>query len=306
MLGEGWRTKLLLRKAWSLLVSGGNGGTQTGDPAAPRAGDFFAFRTAPYFDPGQPPTGRHGVLKVLKADGKIIVFAVLDWDAEVEPSFEKARRAGVLTEARFKATIGVSTAVYGLIPDIWRPADLTQMRFLGAAAVSARETGLADAVRHYSNLVAASRAAEGEWRWRRDRAAFERELEAARLKDAADEAAREARYNQRLASLTWISFFAEPPLAGWSAYPPANFTAAAREMILEAGRKLQALGEKPRKPAARAVLRACVDGFNAADEAAGGVIETQEREDICAALEDLAWLAGHPDLAQEADGWRRW
>jgi hypothetical protein len=49
-----------------------------------------------------------------------------------------------------------------------------------------------------------------------------------------------------------------------------------------------------------------VGWFNKADEAAGGVIETEEREDICAALEELAFVAGQKILVDEIDTWREW
>ncbi|NGO86439.1 hypothetical protein GPA20_23280 [Streptomyces sp. 196(2019)] len=46
--------------------------------------------------------------------------------------------------------------------------------------------------------------------------------------------------------------------------------------------------------------------FNTADRAADWVIETEEREDICLVIEELAHVAGHPSLAMEADDWREW
>ena len=69
---------------------------------------------------------------------------------------------------------------------------------------------------------------------------------------------------------------------------------------------LQELGPKPKKTNVRKVLRTLVEWFNRADEEAGGVIETEEREDICAALEEIAFVARQESLANEIDEWRTW
>lgn len=39
------------------------------------------------------------------------------------------------------------------------------------------------------------------------------------------------------------------------------------------------------------MLKACVEWFNEADERAGSVIETEEREDILSTLEEMAHVA---------------
>jgi len=69
---------------------------------------------------------------------------------------------------------------------------------------------------------------------------------------------------------------------------------------------LRALGEKPRKAAVRAVLKGCVEWLNEQDQAFGGVIETQEREDICDILLELTVVARHQNLAEEIEEWRDW
>jgi hypothetical protein len=56
----------------------------------------------------------------------------------------------------------------------------------------------------------------------------------------------------------------------------------------------------------RAILRKCVEWFNEADKIAGGVIETEEREDICAILEEMAFVARQKSLVEEVDSWRDW
>ncbi|ESU46710.1 hypothetical protein K7395_22910 [Streptomyces filamentosus] len=54
------------------------------------------------------------------------------------------------------------------------------------------------------------------------------------------------------------------------------------------------------------MLKSLVQWFNTADQAAGWVIETEEREDISLVLEELAQVAGHPSLVMEVDAWREW
>lgn len=79
-----------------------------------------------------------------------------------------------------------------------------------------------------------------------------------------------------------------------------------REKIHEACRALSALGPRPRKGAVRTVLRTCVEWFNEADERAGGFIETEEREEIFMALEEIAVVARQKGLVYEIDIWRNW
>ena len=77
-------------------------------------------------------------------------------------------------------------------------------------------------------------------------------------------------------------------------------------MIRSACDALEKLGPKPRRADVRAILRKTVIWFNEADAAAGGVIETEEREDICAVLEEMAHVARQKVLVEEIDEWREW
>jgi hypothetical protein len=77
-------------------------------------------------------------------------------------------------------------------------------------------------------------------------------------------------------------------------------------MIHYAREQVRALGPKPKKAQVRAILKCCVEWFNEADERFGGVIETEEREDICAVLEEIAFVARQKSLVNEIDEWREW
>jgi len=152
-------------------------------------------------------------------------------------------------------------------------------------------------------------SAEGEWRWHNDQAAFLAEVERKRAQFDAEQKAKEERYRTRLKKLTWEQLLAETPFARWSPsppFPPAAFTKDAQTTIREACLSLQALGPKPRKAEVRAILKRTVEWFNQADASADGVIETEEREDIFAVLEEMAYVARQKSLADEIDQWRDW
>ena len=87
---------------------------------------------------------------------------------------------------------------------------------------------------------------------------------------------------------------------------PEEFIREARNVVHDTCRALRALGSKPRKPDVRRLLRECVEWFNNADQQAGGVIETEEREDICAVLEEMAYVARQKSFADEIEDWRDW
>ena len=150
---------------------------------------------------------------------------------------------------------------------------------------------------------------EGEWRWKNDRAAYEQETARERQSFYARLAAERERHATRLKTLTWEKLLAEETFSRWGAhppFPPLEFAAAARERIRSTILALQMLGPRPKKAHVRAVLRACVEWFNDKNGEFGDVIETEEREDICKVLEELAVVTCHPSLAEEIGNWRTW
>lgn len=158
-------------------------------------------------------------------------------------------------------------------------------------------------------LSIANSAVEGEWRWVHDHAALVSEQDQMKEKRLAIQRAREERYNNRLRDLTWGQLMSEVPFIRWTGadpYPSEEFTSKARDIIKTTIREIEALGPKPAKKLVRAKLRECVICFNEADEAHGGPIETEEREDICLLLEEIAFVAKQETLSQEIDEWRTW
>jgi len=287
----------------------------------PKVGDIYAFRTAPHNAFSPPETGRYAALAVLGvtpgSDQTVTRFAVslLDgvwpqrpsWeDVCAAPLLQKQRPGWVKQPAAYGVTLGFD----------WAPDDLRDFHRVGTDRLLTDEDR-AEAARILhpatfsanARLIAFDEMAEGEWRWRHDRAAYEAEVEQVKVKREADRLAYEERVRNRLSRLTWEQLLSETPFESWTPsppYPSAAFAAAARETLHDTCRAFIALGPKPKKTAARKLLKQCVTWFNRADTDAGHAIETGEREDICAVLEEMAYVAGHPGLTAEIDEWREW
>lgn len=283
------------------------------DPARPLTGNVYAFRTAPYSEFAVTATGRFAAFKVLKSDKKCVVIAVLDGIWSASPAPAEVRRASILREYRL-AHSG-QLAVFGMHIKGWAPSELGGLVLLTNERVTAEETIIADRIAsfaagsRFSTLLAANYAAEGEWRWAHERDAFLVEAERERARDEAKRIAHRERYRTRMSKLTWDQLLAETPFERWSPsppFPPEEFVIRARTVVRDAQRDLRALGARPRKSDVRAILKTCVEWFNHADVQAGGVIETEEREDICAALEEMAYVARQKELVHEIDNWRSW
>ncbi len=269
-------------------------------------GNLYSFRTIPLTEFSAPETGRYGAFKVLRLKGEDqMTVAVLDGIWGRRPALSAVRRLPILRKAR-GAWNGTPAIIS--VPHAGADEKLRELTLLGTAPVSDDELALADSRKSYSALETVSYDAEAEWRWKHDRARLEAE-------EAQEDAAREARdaaraghVRTRLDQLTFDQLLAETPLPRWAAAAqlPAEFIRAAREALHDTCRKLRALGPKPGRARARTILKGCVLRFNAIDERAGGVIETTEREDICDALCEIAYVARHPVLAEEIHQWRDW
>lgn len=283
-------------------------------PALPEEGHLYSFRTRPYTPFSASETGRYAALKVLGVTDKLVVIAALEPVWPSHPPLKEAAGARVLSQYRF-AHKG-RDAIFGVLKETWDIAEaLDDCRLLGSVSVSARDLRVVDDYERgvpgcsYVHLAFANFASEGEWRWTNDREALVRECELRDAEAARKRAEQEARYRERLKGLTLEKLLSETPFANWSPsppYPPQEFSQAARAAIHAACREIQALGEKPRRPAVRKILKSTVEWFNQADEAAGHVIETEEREDIVAVLEEIAHAAKQKALVGEIDDWRDW
>ena len=279
----------------------------------PAAGSVYSFRNAPFSEFAPQITGRYAAFKVLGSNGVYVVIAVLNSIWRKPPSLDDVRACDILREHRFSHTGRL--AVFGINAEWWASSELDEMTLLGAMPPSADELQLASNIFNrvpgssFSTTNTANYAAEGEWRWANDREALVTEQERVSAQQASRRAAQEERHKNRLRGLTWDQLLKETPFERWSPsppFPPEEFTREAREVVHDTCRALRALGSKPRKPDVRKLLRECVEWFNKADEQACGVIETEEREDICAVLEEMAYVARQTSLVDEIDNWRAW
>lgn len=279
----------------------------------PVAGSVFSFRTAPISEFAPQRTNRYAALRVLDSNGALIVLAVLNSIWREPPSLDDVDAYGILREHRFFHTGRL--AVFGINAEWWSLSGLDDMNPLGVIPPSEEELQLASKFFNHlpgsvlATIDAANYAAEGEWRWANDREALDAEQQRVDEQRAAKRAAQEERYKNRLRGLTWGQLLRETPFERWSPsppFPPEEFTRAARDVIHATCRAISTLGVKPRKPYVRRLLRECVEWFNMADEKAGGVIETEEREDICAVLEEIAYVARQKSLVDEIENWREW
>lgn len=279
-----------------------------------KAGQLFAFKTRPYTAFSPLETGRSAAVKVLGKSRVFVVIAVLDGVWSAVPAEDDVCRRPILAERRF--WLGGDPEVFGIGRLDWAEGIEIDLPVpVGLASVSAEEEARAKAVidcapgTRIATLRHAISCAEAEWRWANDRQAFLSEVARQEAKETAERTAREERYRARLSTITLRQIMSETLLGRWHPsppYPSEAFTSAARDRIQSACKALENLGPKPGKADVRAILNEVVIWLNEADEAAGSVIETDEREDLCAVLEEMAHAAGQPALVAEIDMWRTW
>lgn len=276
-------------------------------------GTVFGFRTQPIFADSPPETGRYGAFVVLAHNAEMIALGVLDGVWTSMPTLEQVRDRELLRRNRFffRGDVAAFSCARDDVPA------LAELSALGRLPLSAAQERIAAKYLDEENRIGTSFGSavgvnsdvEGEWRWAHDREALQHEYELTEQRREQERAAAQERYETRLKGLTWQQLLSEHPFERWvpsPPFPPAEFRDAATARVHDTYRALQSLGAKPRKPAARKILKDLVLWFNHADDEAGGVIETEEREDIFLVLEEIAHVARHPALLQEADSWRDW
>ena len=264
-------------------------------------GDIFSFRTSPATEFSPRETGRYAAFKVLGQRGESACYVVLDGIFDRHPTLDQVAGLPYLRNTRFlfRGTLASCRVPLNFTND------LQDLQYVGTVDQSEDDVRQLFECRTIGSWLSASAHAEGEWRWRNDRAAYALEVNHGRRANDQPFVADEKNLND----LTWDDLLAETPFERWiehPPFPPPAFVVAAREQVRATTLDLKALGPKPGKAKVRAILKACVEWFNAKDVQAGGVIETEEREDICDVLYRLAVVAGHPSLTDETDRWRDW
>ncbi len=113
------------------------------------------------------------------------------------------------------------------------------------------------------------------------------------------------RVMKRVWKMTYETFREQPLFSQWEGFVPLEVIEASRRIMLDTAAQLEALGAEPPGEAVLEILRQCVEAFNDLD-AVHGWIETIEREDLCAMIDELATLAGIEDADDVAGEWRDW
>jgi hypothetical protein len=238
-------------------------------------------------------------------DGWAVCYVVLDGIFDRLPTLNEVVTLPVLKRNRF--SFAGQPAVSCAPPDF--SDELRELCYLGRTALTPNDHKLFASCGSFANWRWASFDAEFEWRWRHDRNALIAEWMLSEEEDKKQRIELQKRREARLRNLTWENLLNELPLAVWDMnpnYPPRRFVLATRERLHAAVRDLRKLGPKPKKAAVRAVVKNLVEWFNHTNREFGNVIETEERDNICEALEELVSVAGHPKLSDEIDEWRDW
>lgn len=269
------------------------------------AGDIYSFRTSPATAFSPKETGRYVALKVLGLKEGRVCYVILDGVFDRHPDLAETSQLPVLRNTRFRWKGDPACCS---VPLDWEN-DLKDVCYIGTLEPSEGDDDLLAGCRSIGTWSGGSSDAEGEWRWRNDRTAYEEEVARVQRMSDARRAAEREQYDKRLNTLTLEKLLEEPSFSRWNAhppFPPPDFVAAAKAQVRSTILELQALGSTPGKAQVRAVLKACVEWFNAKDAEFGQVIETEEREDICRVLEELVAAAGQRSLIDEIDEWRNW
>ena len=280
-------------------------------------GDLIAFQIAARDGYSAPNLDKWGVFKILHVtdDGGITV-SVLDGLHTTCPKALSLRFTPVLVENRFAANNPrrAKTAIFAAPPTtqlgLKSARRIGRERILRAAEKAMMPKILADG--HPGTIAAMDQAQimlDHEHRAIHDTARWQAEIKAASDAFMAKHQAKLAREKARLKTLTLETMARETAFAAWderAAIVPAAYTAAARQQALKTLNALQALGPKPGRAKVRKTLRALAEWFTKVDGKMGYAIETEEREDIAAYLEELCWATGQKALVAEIDNWRDW
>jgi len=143
-----------------------------------------------------------------------------------------------------------------------------------------------------------------QWRWDHDREALLRE-EAATLAAETERRRQVARVREDLLRTLSLKDLAERRwLDSWSGTAAEPHQADVRQVLCQLVHDLQ--GEVSRtKAKVRKLLKQAIGTLNQLDTRQP-FITTIEREDLCAAFEQIACASGFPPLADEVNQWRKW
>lgn len=283
-----------------------------------KPGDMIGFRIVPDQADGQINANRWGMFKALRiTEDGLVTIAPYAEIFDREPKLGWLSRPKPLTEKRFPALL----ANRGGVPTITTPIDgkavnlpdahviKSDVKFTSfeADTIALLKEGVPQG--SYMAWASVSLMIDHEDRSIRDRTAWEADITRRRAEDEARWAEQRAREAERLKGITLDQLSREVIFEQWDTRTkivPARYTKAARKRMNDLIKALSALGPKPKRGDVRLELKACVEWFNSVDGTMGYAIETVEREDIYAVLEEICWACKQKPLIQEIDDWRDW
>jgi hypothetical protein len=270
-------------------------------------GDVYSFKTVPVPLKLAYDTHRFAALKVIALKEDRLYWAVLDGIFGAHPTLDQVASLPWLRQTRGAYRNMSAPASSWSWPDKF--SHPPELRRIGSLPVASSELALVSAHEAYSAMESAAMDAEGEWRWRNDRAAYERDIEEYNRREKARREEAERHRKERMSKLTWDTLLQQTLFERWKTsppFPPEHFAEAARERIRTTIHELRSMGAKPRRAQVRKCIRSTVEWFNEQDAKLNHVIETEEREDICLLLEDIVCVARQPSIADEIGEWRTW
>jgi hypothetical protein len=145
-----------------------------------------------------------------------------------------------------------------------------------------------------------------QWRWDHDRnAVLAEDAQRQRLESAKQVESSRQRI-QYLRTLSLADLLAKDLFPDWEDYPPSTAREGCRKIIRSFIRDVQAAKTPLTRTDVSRELRKCVEKLNRFDATHNHFIETIEREDLCAALEEVLCVAKFPDLTKRIEDWRDW
>ena len=275
-------------------------------------GTVFGFRTRPAFIDSPAETGRYGAFAVIARPAGLAVIVAFDGVWPRLPTLDDVHARSALRRSRFGFS-GQPAVFAGNSSWTVELDELTELGIVDVDGDLARlaapyADGLGSGT-SFSAPGSVDRDVEVEWRWHHDRTTLLAEHAADQARAKAAAGAAELRYRARLKDLTFAMVLREDPFERWTTsppFPPAEFRRAATSRVHQTCRELAEMGPRPRKALVRKALTALVEWFNRADEAAGGVIETEEREDVFRVIEEIAFVARHKAVVEEVAKVARW
>lgn len=145
-----------------------------------------------------------------------------------------------------------------------------------------------------------------QWRWDNDRDAVLAEEEVKRQKREIRRNEQAQRTRDHLAGLTLENLRTRQLFTHWQGIVPEAALQSTREIFTQTIDQLLGLGPKASEPEIIGVLQECIQALNTLNTRQDRFIGTNERENLCAAFDEIVHackLSHHKNLA---DKWREW